>query len=506
MLRYTGHPVADVGVATVCALCEKTDPATITTEDLVRVAEFLEHEYFSGKLLSYLTCVFPNSMYVQPAAQAGAKLKAKPATMSRFKAKVLYGFREPPDPAVKGLRCAFSGEPPAQLVYRQHVPMITGESVLNFFPAGAGGMPISADFLLAIQAFPLGSRRCLGRALAVHCPDDQTLTYEFAHRFLNDNRQLLLLAQRTGKKYEDAKAPRTLVIDVLVDIARRRMSDSCLGQPLPWVTVYHLTNSGQGPDIAIFELPSEVVAFVVAASRAGTADTWNRIVARAWENTQRTSETKKSKREDDKQPEQMEPKAGTNRNFLYEDLFGLPRNAARFVRTYFLRRAWRFARQSKNDPRSEYAFPQELDLVSWPLTHLFLREILGMERNRIEAIRALADRLAEHIRTSNDLRLFQRLYMVKRYNGLRLRLLQASRERLTSGKDPLIGFDDFVLIFEETEDTPRLDWRLARDLVLIRLIEQLRDFFTKEPAALEGVTEPEDPEETENEPESPASS
>jgi hypothetical protein len=52
MLRYTGHPIADIGVATIGAFCEKSDPAALTVEDLFKVARFLENEYFSGKLLS----------------------------------------------------------------------------------------------------------------------------------------------------------------------------------------------------------------------------------------------------------------------------------------------------------------------------------------------------------------------------------------------------------------------------------------------------------------------
>src|SRR5882672_1676081 len=135
MLRYTGHPIADIGVATIAAFCEKPDPSSLTQEDLLKVAQFLEREYFSGKLLSYLTCVFPNSAYVQP--------NMKPENIEKFKRQVLYAFQEPLDREVMGLRCIFSGEPACKVVYRQHLPMITGENVLNFFPVGLGGFPIS---------------------------------------------------------------------------------------------------------------------------------------------------------------------------------------------------------------------------------------------------------------------------------------------------------------------------------------------------------------------------
>jgi CRISPR-associated protein Cst1 len=477
VLRYTGHPIADVGVATVCAFSEKPDPESITADDLKMVADFLDREYFSGKLISYLTCVFPNSAYVNP--NIGTRKK------DEYRRYVLHGFQSNNHSTVSGFTCAFSGAAACELVYRQHVPLLTGEDVLNFFPGGTPGLPISSEFLLAIQAFPLGARRSEGRALAVHCPDDQSVTYDFARRFLSDNRKLLLLAEKTKQKYEDAKAPRTLVIDALLEVSRRRGWDSPGASP-PSITVYHLTNSGQGPNIDTYDLPSEVVTFVALASRAGLAEVWSAIVARAWEKTSLSGK----KKSNHSSTETLSPQAGKNRNFLYEDLFGLPHNAARFIRIYFLRRRRRYARPS--DPRADYSYARDLDLISWPLVALFLKEILGMDHSRIEAIRTVADRIAGHITSRNDARLFQRLYMARRYNGLRTRLLQSSRERVTTGQAPLISFDEFIMIFEQAEDTPRIDWRLARDRLLIRLLDQLKDFFKKEPGVLQELTEEEE--------------
>jgi hypothetical protein len=37
----------------------------------------------------------------------------------------------------------------------------------------------------------------------------------------------------------------------------------------------------------------------------------------------------------------------------------------------------------------------------------------------------------------------------------------------------LVTFDQFVSIFEEGEELPYRDWKLARDLLLIRVIERL---------------------------------
>lgn len=496
MLRYTGHPIVDVGVATVVAFCRKTDPSELTAADLRAIAEFLEREYFSGKLISYLSCVFPNAHYVQPGAQPGAKTPIRPEKIQQFKREVLYGFQEPPHADAIGLRCTFCGEPAKRIVYRQHVPMITGEDVLNFFPAGLGGLPICGACLLAVQAFPLGARRCHGRALAVHSADDFSLTYAFASRFLGDNRRLLLLAGASGEKYPDAKAPRTLVIHVLSEIEAERR-DAVPEGTAPSVTAYHLTNSGQGPDIDVYHLPSQVIAFLRMAGCAETAVVWRAIQAAAWERKVRKTEPRAGGEDGRRRKPRSSGPDGAigpeqSRNFVYEDLFELPEHSARFVRTYFLRQAYRFAREG--DPRRDYALARQRELVSWELARLFLREVMGMDKIRIEAIRNLGDRIAEHVARDNDRRLFQGLYRANRYWVLRSLLIRASNDRLRKGSVPLIGFDEFLTVFEEAEEAGRVDWALARDLVLIRVIEQLhqREWFGKQPDVLDEISAPED--------------
>ena len=156
---------------------------------------------------------------------------------------------------------------------------------------------------------------------------------------------------------------------------------------------------------------------------------------------------------------------------LYEDLLRLPDNAATFIRTYFLRRPERVRR--KDDPRSEYSIKSDLELISWPLLDLFLRKVVIMDKARIAHIRTLGDTLADYVRTENDRRFFHTFLTATRYEHVRNALIKASLARLKRGEPPLITFDQFIAIFEEGEELPRFDWSLARDLVLIRMIEQL---------------------------------
>ena len=52
MLTYTGHPLVDVGIATLGAFHDKPDPSTLSFSDLEQVADFMEKHYFYNWPLS----------------------------------------------------------------------------------------------------------------------------------------------------------------------------------------------------------------------------------------------------------------------------------------------------------------------------------------------------------------------------------------------------------------------------------------------------------------------
>ncbi len=459
-LRLVGHPLVDVGAATVAAYLDKRMVEEVTSEDLEQVAAYLEAQYQRKYLTGYLVCVFPNSAYVNPTAGAEKK--------QAFLDSHLYSFREPPQTDAE--RCGICMRPAASRGFRQHVPMLTGEGALNFFPNARPGLPLCPGCMISIAALPLGALRCAGRALLVHA-DDPALTYYFARTHLERNRRLLHLQDLADDaKFPDAKQTKTRLVEELTSWAAeesRQQSRAARGKrPPSSVSAYHLTNSGQGPDLDIYHLPAPLLGFLVDAEAEPYRAAWHRITGSAWRLNEKGDDT------------------ATYRNYLYEDLFALPQEWKRFVCTYFLRRAYRLA--GKDDPRGGYDTKQELDLVNWPLTALFLEEIVGMEKQRVDAIRNFGDRLATYIAERNP-GFWNDFNLAKSYRGLRARLIRANREEEKADRPLLIGFDDFITIFEFGEETPRADWNLARDLVLIRVIEQLhqRRFFQQHREALD---------------------
>jgi CRISPR-associated protein Cst1 len=468
MLKYTGHPLFDIGVATITAFAGKRAPEQLTESDLAQVADYMTREYIRQPLKSFLTVAFPNSGFTQPA------FERQPERRIDYANRVLRSY-EDEVPALDE-QCVFTGEPaagiafgdkeglPAGRVFRQHVPLLTGEEVINFHPYGDAGLPVSGKAILAIQAVPLGCAKCGGRLLGVHS-DNTELTLHFAATFLRENRTAVQLAQQAGstKMPETRFSHRTLLIDTLLraDVMQREAQED--EQPFS-LTAYHLSNSGQGPGLDIYHLPLQMTGFVRDMQTAEFYQDWNAIVRRAWEIA--PPKKRGGSQQDD---ESFQPR----RNWLYEDLFRLPENTLTFIRTYFLREALRYAKAEQGDPRGDYSLRDEAGLVSWKITARFLWRILNMDKERIENIRIMGDNLAEYVSSQNDRRFFRDFYTTQNYGYLRTALIKANLAHVRQGNPPIITLDPYIEVFEEGNELAHPDWRLARDLVLIRMIECL---------------------------------
>ncbi len=96
-----------------------------------------------------------------------------------------------------------------------------------------------------------------------------------------------------------------------------------------------------------------------------------------------------------------------------------------------------------------------------------------MEYSRIEEIRKLGDQLADYVSGENDRRFFRDFFAERRYDYFRTALIKANVAHVRRGKPPFITLDPYIEVFEAGDEVARSDWQLARDLVLIRMIERL---------------------------------
>jgi len=270
MLKYTGHPLVDVGVATIAAFAGKRDPAQLTEADLNKMADYITHEYTRQPLKSFLTVAFTsNAWFSQDAynpdkpglsAEEREKRRQKREKWAKHHLRQWSSGGDESDveqdvfTGESAISVELSGKLSPGRAGRAQVPLALGDEYINFYTNGVPGLPVSGTTILSLQAFPLGCAKCSGRLLAVHSDNDE-LTYHFAETFLRENRKAVQLAQAAGSKKmpETQFSHRTLLIDVLLqanEMQREAREDELLFS----LTAYHLTNSGQGAGLDIYHL------------------------------------------------------------------------------------------------------------------------------------------------------------------------------------------------------------------------------------------------------------
>lgn len=479
-LKWTGHPLADVGVAGVCAFTGRNRPEEVTLADLDAVSDFMIENYYSGKLSSFLTCVFMNASFVQP--------KPGPENKERFNQQYLRAHRAAPHPAVKGQRCVFSGLPATSPLVRTHLPLFSGEDVLNWRPNGESWVPVAGPFVTSLLFLPMAGRRAEGKLLIVHS-DDTDLLLGFARKYLEDNRRLLTLAlptergtvppgydrelpqwdeQKKGYKYADVKGPRSLVVTDLIEIASRAAPSDLRPAPSA-LTIYLLSNSGQGPSLEIFDVPGALTSFLRKAAGPATQSAWKAIAERF--RPLGGDKGRKGARPAARSEPLIAGRPGWSENPAFEklcDIFGggfVDRGlAADWLRTFVL------GRIQTASGKTRY---ERTRCRTWALASLFLEEVLSMTKGRIEAIRSFADKLAAHIQAKKDKKLFKAL-TYRKLHEVRSSLRRAQLE--TPG---LFGLDEYATVWLHEDGNEFL----VRDLVCIRLVEKLHElgYFRENP-------------------------
>jgi CRISPR-associated protein Cst1 len=420
-------------------------PEDVLMQDIDTFAAEAEELYMSPLMQSYLTVLFTaNGPITQPSHDMAKRLE---------EARRLLGLhRTQGGPEADG--CAFCGRPAVERLHREMLPLTSGQGPGNFFPYGRSGVLACGLCVVSLLALGTGAPSCSGRALVVEA-EDPRLLLQITKGWYPEMLRLAHLSQVTGKKVPAFRHPLTRIVEALVHLQEGR-SEEDIERATPvraGLTVYHLSNSGQGPDIDIRRLPSPIVRFVWRAGLPKYGPAWQEVVGQHW------------------QPGEKGDERIHRRNAVYDALFTLPEQAGRFVRRFLLPPAVEQARNRQEE--LEPGALKDRGEDRWNLVQLFLREVMGMDEGRIAAIRNLGDVLADEVVGNDDAQLARRVLMADDYRSVRALLIRTSVKRVRGGGDPLTSLDDFLKVFEEGDELRRIDWRLAWDLTCIRFIEIL---------------------------------
>ncbi len=109
-----------------------------------------------------------------------------------------------------------------------------------------------------------------------------------------------------------------------------------------------------------------------------------------------------------------------------------------------------------------------------------------MDEDRIERIRVLGDKLADYTQQQGGKRFFREFFTEQKTSRFLSLLMKTniSYVKFTKGQGVLFDLDGYLDIFMDGTELMRPDWWLARDLVLIRMVEQLKSWLAQNPDAI----------------------
>lgn len=439
-MRYTGHPLVDAGVAAITAHAGRERPEDLTPGDLEAWAATSLRLYASETAKLAMNQLFTkNFAYIHPSMKPPRRIEETSA--------LLYAWRDG-HPGTD--RCAYCGQAALpDRVHRDRVPLLEGRERMNFGPGGVAGLLVCGSCRLALQALVLAAPVASSKVTVMETPDPR-LRLEVYGRWVRTGLEYAERSLLTGEKLTVPLGPLATVVDTLAEVYAQA-EDKAAERPdapaaresvaTPAVTVYAFSNSGQGPTVDVYRLPSPVVEWLRVSQSHRLRATWAMLVRRAHER--------------------------------HKDAWGravaaLPLGVERFVRFQFMP----LVRLFREDAVAVDSGP----IRAYELAQRLLEGVVGVRGERIRAIEELAARLGEEISGHGEIRVYREMFQrnVRYYQEVRQLLLRANMRRIRRGDPPLMGLEDFVTVFDEgIDETPRVDWRLAWDLTLLAVAERL---------------------------------
>jgi CRISPR-associated protein Cst1 len=446
VIRYTGNPYVDAGVAVLELRLHKACDQ-FTPSDLEAQAEQIKTEYRRKIWKSYLTVHFMNCAWVQH--------KISPEKERAYIAKVLESYKsnaiDPPR------ACAFCGSPANTIVDRSHVPLLTGETVMVAGADGRPGLPTCGFCVFAIHFYPLATLKVAGRPLFWWASEPEWMR-RLTNRFRSDIEKVLAAST---EQFANVDWPSTRlmhaardVVDEMGKVPRDRRP------PLRDIVGVHATNLGAGPDYGELRIPSGLLEFWSEAGTFGSI--YAQVESDAWET--REKKPRKYKNENANAKKKAEPPTELVRRNLFFEALGKAfissdyRDEAKQVAVKF------FLRSS-----GKHVAPNTTALAEF-----FLEKVARMERQRLEAIRQISDLIAEQlILGSGNSRAVEPIFRRRMKLGEFIRWLSQIQRSLSDIGHPL-PWDNVLLALDLASDEDRTarDYWLVQELVLIRLLER----------------------------------
>lgn len=465
-LRFLGEPILDAGLAACLLQVGKSNPTKLTLTDWQAWLDQIQKDYETGVLDTLLGVAFTQNGFNNPSWKGSARSEKIREIFALARGGLVPKGSEPrPE---QGTKCFFySSEDAVLLAGRDRFPLLGGRGVMNFTPNGAGYIPLSPWALGCVLGFMYVAPFISGRFLVVSSPAAPFLL-DLCKQLQGEYILKWLTFMRQGKKLE-VKAPLTRLGETLDKVFENTSAEEGSDEGVAPVVVWHFSNSGQDPWVDVYRYPLTVQAFLRRMHAQRYRRAWQAFVHTFWEGTGRKAQDQNEL---------------TNKNKVYEFLPRLAEEPHYFLRVFF-QKGYAYRRVKEKNAYEPI----------WELVEVFCLYFLPtMTQEKIETLRRLAKTLADMVTEGIEPKADRELLglggaRIHQYGHWRALLIRLLRRYLQAKNALLFTLDEYLQLFEVVEGLPEADWRLARDLLQIALLEELykRKYFEKNPDILEAI-------------------
>jgi len=435
--RIVGDPFVDTGILAIELMTGKNFEEC-TPDDLKHASDRLIDIYLSPAWKKELNSIFPNSTYIQTSRGFDHRERSK---------EFLYGLIDGIWNREDSERyCCFCGDPAYEKAfYKAQVPLTGSGKFVNYFPSFQDGLDVCARCALAIQFAPLLCYKAGGKPCLISS-NNRELMRAFAEDVFKTIRTRLASGEyesneNSGLYDEKFKNPQNALFHLAYKFGKEYIRKGiCNGSES--IVLYHIDNYNQGPaGVRIYSLPSNVFGFVsYMMNKPEYRSDWFSLLSRHY--------PKKSDKDD-------LPVWKTKPNRIHRSLL----NGESIL--------WAF----RDDNIRKTTIP-------WEVVEYYMKSVRMMNQKRIDQIRGFSDRVALCIRESKKYGRVHDIAAARDLPSFRNQLQLLMRDWQKLGKtEPLTTFDDYTGILIPGDYR---GWTEVRDLMVIRLYEQLHDILAKE--------------------------
>jgi len=428
IFSFTGNPFVDNGIALITSWTGNIKPEEIDNSQLESLAQQISQMYVKENWKKKIQFIFPNGKIANPSIPLNRKSEEYVAILKEYIQNL----------STQNVgNCIACGKRDGIFyLTKSLVPLSGSGDYLNFFPSFQSGEKFCGACAFAIQLSVPMLMDC-GKFLLFSSHNDVVLLDLAQFQY-----EKIKFQQATGNFegiYKNSYSNKQNALFHIIDDIILPRHEEDWGLQDTQIVCYCFSNSNQGAELEIINIPAEVFGFLYKVRMLNRkfparniSQSWRTIVNNAYYKS--------------KKVEPLDVKTRKHSNLVYDGLL-----KEKSILSYFCN------------------FSEKKALCAWELVELYLSKVRKMEKQRIDAIKVLADKIVEIMKyKGNTKRLFQ-METSKSYSDLRVSLIRCARDWQNMSKiEPLIRL-------ESSEGWK--NWRETRDLLLFRIYETSHDWI-----------------------------